>query len=507
MKKYHLYSVLFLGGLLLSTSCKDDDNVIRPNFEASNTTVKAGGKVTFNDVSIGNVSAWNWTFEGGTPETSQLSQPEITYNTKGQYAVTLEVRNLDGIVTITKENFIIVGNSEVVADFSSSTMNVMNDTPVTFTDLSTGSVSNWTWTFTPASGEAVISTERNPEIIFINPGVYSVELEVSNEDYSDTKILENYLTVIDAANVIADFTSDIQFTYEGGSITFSDKSVGRIVSWLWEFEGANITTSTAQNPIVTFTTAGSHKVKLTASNGNIDNSMEKEQYINIISSNGLSSFFRFDGVIKDELSSVVTSKIEEKGQITFDITDRKNQSANAAGFDGTGGFIIKNDNAFNFGTENYTIAVWLKVEEAYSTTRMVPWQESGAGGSGDNQTWLRLYSTATNQLTFATEDATGASTIHLTQSNSPDVNNIANGQWRHVVCVRSGTRTRLYVDGVERRNGNANAVKNVSNAGDFKVGFQESGTNFTNKYIGAMDDLIIYKRALSAQEIETLYTY
>lgn len=508
MKKISfIYPILFISSLLLSTSCEEDGNIIQADFEASSTTIKAGEKVLFNDVSTGNVSAWNWTFEGGTPATSQLSQPEVTYNTKGQYSVTLEVKNIDGSVTKTKEKFITVGNSEVVADFSSNVTNVMNDTPVIFTDLSTGSIDSWKWTFTPTSGNVVTSTEKNPEIIFTNPSVYSVKLEVSNEDYSDTKIVENYLTVIDAASVIADFTSDIQFTYEGESITFTDKSVGRIISWLWEFEGANIATSTAQNPIVTFTSAGSHKVRLTASNGTVDDTMVKEKYINIISSNGLSAFFRFDGAVKDELSSVVTSKIEEKGQITFDIADRKNQSGHAADFDGTGGFIIKDDNAFNFGTGDYTIAVWLKVEEANSTVRMVPWQESGAGGSGDNQTWLRLYSTATNLLTFATEDVAGGSIIHLTQSNSPEVNNIANGQWRHVVCVRSGTRTRLYVDGVERRNTNASAVKNVSNAGDFKVGFQESGVNFTNKYIGAMDDLIIYKRALSAQEIATLYTY
>lgn len=509
MKKISfIYFMLFISSLLLNTSCEEDGNIIQADFEASSTTIKAGEKVIFNDLSTGNVSAWNWTFEGGIPATSQLSQPEVTYHAKGQYSVTLEVRNIDGAVTRTKENIITVGNSEVVADFTVNTANAMNDTPVTFTDLSTGSIDSWKWTFTPASGDVVTSTEKNPEIIFTNPSVYTVKLEVSNEDYSDTKIVERYLTVIDAASVIADFTSDIQFTYEGRSIPFADKSVGRITSWLWEFEGANIPSSTAQNPIVTFTTAGSHKVRLTVSNGTVDDTMVKEKYINIISSNGLSAFFRFDGAVKDELSSVVTSKIEEKGRITFDVTDRKNQLGNAANLDGSGGFIVKDDDAFNFGTSDYTIAVWLKVEETNSTTRMVPWQESGASGSGDNQTWLRLYSTATNQLTFATEDATGASTIHLTQSNSPEVNNIADGHWRHVVCVRSGTRTRLYVDGIERRNTNASTVKNVSNAGEFKVGCQESGIgNYMNKFIGSMDDLIIYKRTLSAQEIATLYTY
>ena len=149
---------------------------------------------------------------------------------------------------------------------------------------------------------------------------------------------------------------------------------------------------------------------------------------------------------------------------------------------------MKDDDLFNIGTTDYTISIWLKVSEENSTTRMVPWQESGALGTRDNQTWLRLYSTSTNQLTFATEDENGGSTIHLTAANSPEVNNIANGEWRNVVCVRAGTKISLYVDGVERRSATTSAVKNVSNAGDFKIGFQESGYgNYINKYIGAID--------------------
>lgn len=502
-----LYYIAVFSTLLMSQSCEDETVVLQADFEASETSIRAGEKVVFNDLSKGNASAWNWTFEGGDPETSPLSQPEVTYPAKGSFWVTLEVFNRDGSVTVRKEQFITVGNSQVVADFTSSTTNVMNDTPVTFTDLSTGSIDNRKWTFTNELGHKEISTEKNPEIIFTQPGTYSVLLEVSNDEYSDSKQMENYLTVIDASSVIADFTSDLTFTYEGGRIAFTDKSVGRITSWHWEFDGADISYSNEQNPVVTFTTAGRHHIKLTASNGTIDHAIVREDYIKVISSDALSVFFRFDGEIKDELNPALSNKIEQQGQITFDISDRNNISGMAANFAGTGGLVVKDDAIFNLGTSNYTIAVWLKVEEAYATTRMVPWQESGALGSRDNQTWLRLYSTATNQLTFATEDDNGGSTIHLTAANSPEVNNIANGQWRHVVCVRTGTKISLYVDGIERRSATTSAVKNVSNAGDFKIGFQESGFgNYINKYIGGMDDLIIYRRALSAQEIEELNT-
>lgn len=507
-KKSYIYSVLFICGLALYSSCKDEDNTIQVDFESSQNNITAGEKIVFNDLSKGKVSAWNWSFEGGVPATSQLSQPEVSYNRAGEYSVTLEVRNIDGSVSVTKEKFVVVGHSKVVADFTSNTVNTMNDTPVAFTDQSTGSPSNWQWTFTPQIGTPFTSTEQHPEITFTQPGIYTVKLEASNADFSDTKIVEDYLTVIDAQNVIADFTSDEQLTYEGGIIAFTDKSIGRITSWLWTFEGADITSSSVQNPLVKFTTAGSHKVTLTASNGQVSNTVVKEYYINVISSNGLSVFFKFNGELKDELSSVITSKVVTKGTIAFDIADRKGVTGNAANYDGTGGFIVQDDDAFNLGTGNYTIAVWLKVAPEYSTTKMVPWQESGANGSGDNQTWLRLYSTATNQLTFATEDAAGGSTIHLTEGNSA-VYNIANGVWRHVLCVRDGLKTSIYIDGTLARSVNSTkGIKDVSNAGDFKVGCQETKPGeYSNKYVGAMDDLIIYKRALSAKEISDLYKY
>lgn len=511
MKKIIIYicTILPVSSLMLFLSCSDDENnSIQAEFEASVNEVMAGEKVVFNDLSAGNVSAWNWTFEGGTPSTSQLSQPEVVYDTPGQYSVTLEVRNKDGAASLTKEAFITVGYSSLTANFTSNTVNAMNDTPVTFTDLSTGIATAWKWTFTSTTGDIVTSTEQHPSITFTAPGLYSVKLEVSNPEYSDTKTVENYLTVIDAFNVIADFTAYSRYTYQGAEVLFTDKSVGRITSWLWTFEGPVAFTATDQNPSIVFPQEGVYKVSLKASNGSIDNTITREDYITVIPSADLSAMFTFDGVIRDEVSAAVTAKVQQLGTISLDASNRRNIAGHAASFDGSGGFIVKDDPAFNLGTGDFTISVWLKILEAQKTVRMVAWQESGAGGSGDNQTWLRHYSTATNHLTFATEDAAGGSTIHLTEANSPAVNNIANGQWRHVVCVRAGLTTSIYVDGTLARSVNATVIKDVSNAGDFKVGCQESGVGkYINPFIGFIDDLLIYKRALTDQEVATLYGY
>ncbi len=63
------------------------------------------------------------------------------------------------------------------------------------------------------------------------------------------------------------FTSDTTVICEGDVVQFFDQSVGPITEWDWIFEGGFPSTSTEQNPVVGYTTAGSYDVLLTVSDG------------------------------------------------------------------------------------------------------------------------------------------------------------------------------------------------------------------------------------------------
>ncbi|MCB9240294.1 MAG: PKD domain-containing protein [Flavobacteriales bacterium] len=68
-----------------------------------------GQSLTFKDYSWnGNITAYEWTFEGGSPATSVSSQPVIAYSIPGNYKVTLKVTNDQGTSSLTKESFITV---------------------------------------------------------------------------------------------------------------------------------------------------------------------------------------------------------------------------------------------------------------------------------------------------------------------------------------------------------------------------------------------------------------
>jgi len=75
------------------------------NFQGSPTTGPTPLKVTFTDLSTNNPTAWDWDFGDGTPH-SYVKNPSHTYNTPGDYTVTLIVSNNCGSDTETKVNYI-----------------------------------------------------------------------------------------------------------------------------------------------------------------------------------------------------------------------------------------------------------------------------------------------------------------------------------------------------------------------------------------------------------------
>ncbi|MDO8365404.1 MAG: PKD domain-containing protein [Saprospiraceae bacterium] len=62
--------------------------------------------VNFTDRSINSPTAWEWTFEGGTPPTSTLQNPTVTFSGSGTYTVQLKTINASGDTTLVAANYI-----------------------------------------------------------------------------------------------------------------------------------------------------------------------------------------------------------------------------------------------------------------------------------------------------------------------------------------------------------------------------------------------------------------
>ena len=67
---------------------------------------------------------------------------------------------------------------------------------------------------------------------------------------------------------VASFTASVTEICVGQSVTFTDTSTNIPSAWTWTFEGGNPSSSTDQNPTITYTTPGVYNVTLVAANFN-----------------------------------------------------------------------------------------------------------------------------------------------------------------------------------------------------------------------------------------------
>ncbi|HNO70530.1 MAG TPA: PKD domain-containing protein, partial [Bacteroidia bacterium] len=78
------------------------------NFTASATTITAGSSVNFTDLSTNTPTSWSWSFQGGTPATSTVKNPTVSYSVAGTYSVALTATNAGGSNTKSVNGYITV---------------------------------------------------------------------------------------------------------------------------------------------------------------------------------------------------------------------------------------------------------------------------------------------------------------------------------------------------------------------------------------------------------------
>ncbi len=179
------------------TNFVDVDYAPVADFSANVTYVNVGGSVDFTDVSINSPTVWEWTFEGGTPETSSDQNPVgITYNSMGSYDVVLVATNEYGSDTLTRDDFIDVGNIGI----DESTQQLFSVYP----NPSNGNlyIKSVQHTYVQEivvrslNGQLVLSQKADGSIIqkldlsSLNTGMYFVEIRTADAVYLEKVILK-----------------------------------------------------------------------------------------------------------------------------------------------------------------------------------------------------------------------------------------------------------------------------------------------------------------------------
>lgn len=220
--------------------------------------------VQFQDESSSNVTAWEWTFEGGSPATSTEQSPVVIYNSSGIFDVTLVVINSQGTDTLTMIDYVIV-NTTPSPTFSS----IVNGPLVNFTNLTTNA-SSYLWDF----GDGNTSTEINPSHQYSLNGEYSVTLSATN-DCGTTMVTQS---VFITSSVIANFSSSIASGCVPLEVQFMNESTNA-TSFEWTFTDGSPASSTLENPIVTYQNPGVYTVMLTAINSTGSSTIIETGYV------------------------------------------------------------------------------------------------------------------------------------------------------------------------------------------------------------------------------------
>lgn len=85
-----------------------------PNFSVNKQLICPNTTVFFTDLTYGNPTSWQWTFNGGSPSTSTLTNPSVTYSVPGIYPVSLSVTNANGTSVLTQTAYINVISSLIL---------------------------------------------------------------------------------------------------------------------------------------------------------------------------------------------------------------------------------------------------------------------------------------------------------------------------------------------------------------------------------------------------------
>ncbi len=227
-----------------------------------------GQSVQFTDTSLGTPSQWQWDFGDGI--TSSAQNPIHSYKMAGTFSVSLSVMNASGQDSVVRAITVTEANT-LRASFSYSPGSPIAGQAVQFTDASSGFPTAWHWDF----NDGTTGTTKNPIHTFATAGAFSVSLTVSNASGSNT--VTQTLVIGTAPSLVAGFTFSPKAPAMGQSIQFSDISTGKPESWQWDF--GNGSSSTAQNPVYTYTSAGTFTIALTIRAGNSVDSTTESIYV------------------------------------------------------------------------------------------------------------------------------------------------------------------------------------------------------------------------------------
>jgi len=199
-----------------------------------------------------------------------------------------------------------------------------------------------------------------------------------------------------------------------------------------------------------------------------------------------------NGDVTDQ--SDIKHQVENNGVIF--VSDRLGKRERACFFDGSDYLRIPKNQAFNLS--NFTIAAYVLVEGTYNgeARAIVSNYDKYSGSAAGTFQHYGIGMAAAGAASVFYDNGTGL-------GGAKDVNfSLANGEWHHVAAVfQGGSNVKLYVDGVSKRQSLGTLPAIISPTGDLFIGRGGSSELIEKRWVGSLDEVRIFNRALSANEL------
>lgn len=300
---------------------------------------------------------------------------------------------------------------------------------------------------------------------------------------------------------VAAFSVDNATPSIGEVVTFTETSTNTPTTFLWDFGSATVIGATdVANPQVSYQTAGTYTVTLTASNGGGSDPEVKTDYITVSAGAGTGNLqlqYDFAGDVSD--ASSYGRNLVAQGSLTPAFGDRE-----GTGDAYTASGVFADHLATGYpgisGDGARTVTAWFKTAGTSRET-IVSWGVNAAG---------QMFNVMVENGVPRIE----AGTSSLKTSNT----GLNNDVWRHIAVTYDPSdgdklsNCKIYVDGVLATNltdagGSFNSENTVLNT-NATTNFLRIASAIYSPYVfnGSLDDIRVYDVALSAAQVTSIST-
>jgi len=220
--------------------------------------------VTFTDTSSGPVTNRFWDFGDGVTSNTAAAIITHTYTAAGSKTVQLIASGSAGVSTNTRVACINAMTPVMPsAGFTATPTNGTAPLAVTFTDISTGTITNRFWDF--GDGNTTSTPSFTVTHTYTGNGAKTVRLVVEGPLGTSTNTRTNCVTVMSFTAPTADFSVSPASGSAPLTVAFTDRSTGTITNRFWDFGDGTVTNTTATNVVHTYISAATNTVQLIVS--------------------------------------------------------------------------------------------------------------------------------------------------------------------------------------------------------------------------------------------------